>query len=123
MESLKGTFEQSLTRNNSQIKKDRAVAISEDTSMAFKRRVEDLEVELKRARRAREAALDLSPDSAMGLRPARDFDPLAFVDTDLELTEAIRNLEIRLVLAKARYRELFVDGTPSTDVERSLIVN
>jgi hypothetical protein len=108
MQVTQGKFVDSLTRNNSKIKKDRAEAIGEDAQVVFKRVVEDLEIEIKKKRRDRENMLDLSPENAMSLMVASDFDAVLFVKKDLELGVAIRNLEIKLEIAGARYDELFI---------------
>lgn len=108
MEEVKGKFVASLVRNNSKIKKDRAESISEDAQVVFKRTVEDLEIEIKKKRRDRENMLDMSPENALSLMVASDFNAQAFVSKDLELGVAIRNLEIKLEIASKRYDELFV---------------
>lgn len=107
LEALKGAFVQSLTRNNKKIRQDRAVAITENTQILFKRKVEDLDLEIKRAKRERENMLDLSPSTADSLVLASDFDAEAFVKKDIELGVKIRNLEIAHEIAKARYHLLF----------------
>jgi hypothetical protein len=109
MEELesKGAFLESLTRNNKQIRGDRATAIGEDAEMIYKRTIEDLEVKIKRMRRDQENMLDLSPENAMSLKLASDFDSTIYVSKDLELSVKIRDDEIRLDLAKKRYTYLF----------------
>jgi hypothetical protein len=102
-------FTDSLKRNNSKIREDRATAISEDAEMLFKRTVEDIALEIKRTKRDRENMLDMSPDSADSLKVASDFDSVAFVAKDLDLGWKLRNLEIKYEIATARYVELFGD--------------
>lgn len=102
-----GAFIESLKRNNRKIRDDRATAISEDTQLLFKRKVEDLTVSITRMRRERENMLDLSPESAMSLVLASDFDSGAFVEKDVELGVKIRNEEIKLGIAEKRYKHLF----------------
>ena len=108
LDSMKGAFVESLRRNNRKIREDRAIAIAEDAELIFKREVEDLTTEIKRLRRERDSMLDLSPTNADSLVLASDFDAKVFVGKDLELGIKIRNLEIKLGIATARYRELFV---------------
>ena len=105
--ALKGAFVESLKRNNKKIRDDRAVAIAEDAQMIYKREVEDLELEIKKTARERESMLDLSPTTADSLVLATDFDAKGFVGRDLELGVKIRNLEIKLDIAKGRYQKLF----------------
>lgn len=107
LENIKGTFVQSLMRNNKKIREDRALAISEDAMMKFKRKVEDIQIEIKKKKRDRESMLDLSPSTADSLVLATDFNADEFVAKDLELGISIRNLEIKLEIAEARYKSLF----------------
>lgn len=102
-----GVFIESLQRNNKKIREDRAIAISEDAQMLYKREIEDIELQIKRLHREREGMLDLSPTHADSLVLATDFDPKGFVDKDLELGVKIRNLEIKLDIARKRYSILF----------------
>ena len=104
---VKGAFIDSLKRNNKQIRDDRASSITEDAQMLYKREVEDLELQIKKIRREREAMLDLSPTTAQSLVLASDFNAKDFVDRDIDLGIKIRNLEIKLDIAKDRYTHLF----------------
>lgn len=104
---VEGAFIDSLKRNNKQIREDRALSISEDAEMLYKRKIEDLEVEIKRMKRDQENMLDLSPESAMSLKLASDFDANLFVSKDGELALRIRNKNIELNIAKRRYNYLF----------------
>lgn len=107
LEGKKGAFVGSLIRNNKKIREDRAVAISEDAEMIYKRTVEDMELKIKRCKREREAMLDLSPTNADSLVLATDFDAQKFVNKDIELGVEIRNLEIKLEIARTRFTHLF----------------
>lgn len=102
-----GAFIGSLKRNNKQIREDRAQAIGEEAELVFKRTVEDLEMALIRLKRKQENQLDLSPDSAMSLIVADKFDARTFTDNDVAMGVEIRNLEIKLDIAKKRYEYLF----------------
>ena len=102
-----GAFQESLYRNNAKIRKDRADSISEDAQLIYKREVEDLNVEMKRMTREQENMLDLSPTDAMSLTLASDFNSKEYVTKDLELGVKLRNLEIKIDIAKARYEYLF----------------
>lgn len=107
LDQMQGAFVDSLKRNNKKIREDRAIAISEDAQMIYKREVEDLQLEIKKLRREREAMLDLSPTTADSLVLASDFDSKNFVSKDIEIGVKIRNLEIKLEIALARYKFLF----------------
>jgi hypothetical protein len=102
-----GAFLASLKRNNKQIRDDRATAIAEDAQIMYRREVEDLEVQIKRMKRDRDNALDLSPTDAMSLKLASDFNSKEFVRKDIELGVNIRNAEIQLEIAKKQYEILF----------------
>ena len=103
----KGAFKESLYRNNAKIRKDRADAIIEDAELIYKREIEDLDVEMKRLLREQENMLDLSPTDAMSLTLASDFDSKSYVSKDLEIGVKVRNLEIKLEIARKRYAYLF----------------
>lgn len=102
-----GAFVQSLKRNNSKIRADRAQAIAEDTELVYKRQIEDLELSIRKMKRDQENMLDLSPTDAQSLTLASDFDSAKYADKDLELGVKIRNAEIKLEIAKKRYNYLF----------------
>jgi hypothetical protein len=107
---LAGAFYDSLIRANSKIKKDRAISIAEDVYLIYKRTVEDLTQNLRKLKRARENALDLSPETALGLKPAVDFDTSEWVRTDIDLGVKIRNEEIKLEIAQRQFKQLFAGG-------------
>jgi hypothetical protein len=107
LKEVNGAFISSLKRNNKQIREDRATAISEDTDLAYKRSVEDLELSIKKMKREQENMLDLSPTNAQSLVLASDFDCPTYVSKDIELGVKIRNAEIKLEIAKKRYSYLF----------------
>ncbi len=102
-----GAFIDSLKRNNKQIRDDRATAIGEDAEMIYKRKIEDMEVNIRRMKRDQENMLDLSPENATSLKLASDFDANAYADKDIELGKKIRNETIALNIAKKRYNYLF----------------
>lgn len=107
LEGLEGRFVESLKRNNKKIREDRAIAISEDAEMLYKRTVEDISLKIKKLKRERDAMLDLSPTTADSLVLASDFNSSAFVEKDLQIGVELRNLEIKLEIAQARYKFLF----------------
>jgi len=105
-----GAFIGSLKRNNTKIRADRATAIAEDCELKYKRQVEDLEIEIKQLKRDRDNMLDLSPTNADSLVLASDFSSKDFTSKDLELGIKIRNLQIKLEIAKERYEYLFKEA-------------
>lgn len=105
-----GMFLDLLKRGNADIRKDRAQAIGESAELMYKREVEDIKVELTNMIRDRENYLDMSPDTALSLKVAADFNAKDFVGVDIKLSVAIRNLNIKYELAKKRYERLFGKG-------------
>jgi hypothetical protein len=102
-----GAFFSSLKRNNRQIRDDRATAIAEDTELVYKRKIEDLELCIKKMKREQDNMLDLSPTNAQSLILASDFNSTDYVEKDIELGIKIRNTEITLEIARKRYQYLF----------------
>lgn len=114
---MKGAFYSNLSRNNSKIRKDRAIAIAEDAEIRFKRLIEDMKMEKKRLERDRENMLDLSPTNAQSLILASDFNAEAFASKDIEIGVKIRNLEIKIDVAEKRYKVLFQDSVEAKEEE------
>ncbi|MFC5875018.1 hypothetical protein SAMN05443633_11630 [Chryseobacterium arachidis] len=105
-EDLKPRFIESLQRNNDQIREDRARIIGEDAELIYRRKVEDIELKIKRLEREQEGLIDISPLDKNSLTFA-DFQPEAFVQKDIELSLIIRNLNIQLELTRKRFEYLF----------------
>lgn len=105
--NVEGAFVSSLMRNNKKIREDRAIAITEDTKLLYKRKVEDIEISISRMKREQENMLDLSPTTADSLVLASDFNSEEYVTKDIDLGVKIRNAEITLEIAKKRYNTLF----------------
>jgi len=104
---VSGAFIESLKRNNTQIKTARAEAIGEDAEMAYRRSVEDMLITLKRLKRKQENMLDMSPENALSLKLATDFEAQDYVDLDLGIGVEIRNLNIKLEIVQERFAYLF----------------
>jgi len=107
VDSKAGAFISSLKRNNRQIRADRAEAIGEDAKLVYKRRVEDLEMSIKKMKRDQENMLDMSPSDAQSLVLASDFKADQYAAKDIDLSRQIRDAEITLELAKKRFAYLF----------------
>ncbi|NHN25433.1 hypothetical protein FIA58_007070 [Flavobacterium jejuense] len=105
-DDLKPRFVDALRRNNDQIREDRAKAIAEDSELIYKRRIEDIELKIKRLEREQDSCIDISPLDKNSLTFA-DFNPDTFVQRDIELSLNIRNLKIQFEIAKTRYEYLF----------------
>lgn len=96
-----------LSRNTSQIKADRASEISELLEIEAKRKVEDIDREVKQLERRRKSSLDLSPDNTYSIMKVKDFEPKDFMDVYTNLGLQIREAKVRLNIAKQAYNELF----------------
>lgn len=102
-----GAFLDSLKRNNQQIRDDRASSIADDAELMYKREVEDLALTIRKLQREQDNMLDMSPKDADSLVLASDFNAKEYVSKDLEIGVKLRNLEIKLEIAKKRYAYLF----------------
>lgn len=105
--SAPGAFMASLVRSDKNIKRDRAAALLSGARLIYKREVEDIEVMLEQMQRERIGMLDLSPSDKNSLILASDFDAKAYVGKDIEMSVNIRNLRIKLDVARERYAYLF----------------
>ena len=112
-EEKQGAFVSSLVRNNKQIKADRAATISRTANVIYKRKVEDLELDIQQMESDRDNMLDLSPSNSMSLIVASDFKADDFANKDLDLSMKIRNAKIKLQVWKNRYQYLFANGNLS----------
>lgn len=102
-----GAFAQSLYRNNRKIRQDRADQIIEAAQINYKRECEDISLAIKQLKREQDSMLDLSPTDARSLVLASDFDAKEYTNKDITIGVKIRNLEIKLDIAKKRYQTLF----------------
>ena len=105
--SVSGAFISSLERNNKEIRTDRAAAIAEDAQLVYRRKIEDLEISIRKMKREQENMLDLSPTTSDSLVLASDFNCEEYVAKDIDLGIKIRNAEITLEIARQRYAYLF----------------
>lgn len=107
VKKVDGEFGTALKRSNKQIKDSRADSIIRKAQTKYKRTIEDL-IETKTEMEAeREEMLDMSPTNSMNLVVASDFDPEGFIKKDLEIGVKLRNLDIKIEIAKERYTYLF----------------
>lgn len=100
-------FAQVLTRSTTQIKADRATEIAEMAEIETKRKVEDLEREVKLLERKKKSMTDLSPDNTYSIMKVKDFDPTEFLEAYTGLNIKLREAKILLNIAKETYNELF----------------
>lgn len=104
---ISGAFGESLKRNNSKIKQDRADAIIVKAEKAYRRRIEDIGDEIFAMNTERDAMLDLSPDNAQSLILASDFNQDSFVTKEEQVAIKMRERTVVLEMLKERYKHLF----------------
>lgn len=102
-----GFLKESLNRNNTQIKRDRAEVIEEDLEMEFSRGVQNAAKELKRTKSSLRNMYDFSPTTSQSLVLANDLDAELINRKDTELALKIRELQIVYEIRQERYKELF----------------
>lgn len=102
-----GAFMSSLKRNNRQIRDDRAEAIERSAKILYKREIEDMETELSTLEMERNGLLDVGSTSTTQIISLSDFNTKQFVEKDLNLGLKIRELNIKLEIAKGSYNKLF----------------
>lgn len=107
MSKKQGALIGSLTRNSSQVKRDRAEIIDRSASRYYKRKMEDLQAELEELEAGREAQLDMSPSDINKIVTAAEFQSKDFCEKDFEYTLRIREIKIKLDACKERIEYLF----------------
>lgn len=108
VEEVKGGFlNESLSRSNRQIRQERGDAIAEDLQIMYKRKVEDIDMDITRAVRDQKLAFDFSPTNSQSLVMAKDVKSVDILEADVATSVKIRELKIRLNIAKDRYNFLF----------------
>ncbi len=106
-EEKKGKFAEILTRSFKDTKIDRALQILESAEIYYSRKIQDLEIKLKQLKRDRDSLMDISPTTAGSMITASDFQHEEFVEKDIAYGIQIRELEIKLDIAKKRYNYIF----------------
>ncbi len=102
-----GTLYASLERSNKQIRQERGEALAEQLETTFRRNVEDLRYDMKDLKRKRTNMYDFSPTNSQSLVMAKDIEARGILKQDETISLSIRNLQIRLDIAEARYLDLF----------------
>ena len=103
----KGLINESLFRNNKQIRADRAEDLKEELNVAFKRECEDLDRDIKSLERARKNQYDFSPTNSQSLILAKEVVGIDIVKEDRKRTLDIREKRIIFEEMSQRYLELF----------------
>jgi uncharacterized protein YccT (UPF0319 family) len=103
----KGYINESLSRSNAQIRKDRGDDIAEELEIVFKRAAENTHRKINRLIRERKNMYDFSPQQTTSLVMLKDVDADEIKSKDDALTLEIRNTRIQLELDIERYKDLF----------------
>lgn len=106
-EEFKGLFADNLFRGNSKIKRDRAISIIKRSKNAYRRYIEDLQLEIEELKARQNELIDLSPTDNVSLTMAKNFDPDDFLRKDTDLIAKIFVKETHLELYKKRQEKLF----------------
>lgn len=107
MEPILGAFSASLKRNNRQIRDDRATMIVSNAELMYRRKIENIEIDIRNMEMELDNMLDLSPTNSQSLVMASDFNAELYINKDVDIAMKIRNMKILLNVAKARYAHLF----------------
>ena len=73
----------------------------------YKRKVEDIAMDITRAIRDQKLAFDFSPTNSQSLVMAKDVKSVDILEKDLATSVKVRELRIHLNMAKDRYNFLF----------------
>jgi hypothetical protein len=106
-ELIKGLFRSNLYRNNKQIRDDRGNVIVRGAEMAYKRFIEDLEMEIEQRKLEQSKLTDINPSSKNSL-DFSTFNASSFAADDAKLCKEIYMNEKLLEIYKERYNALFV---------------
>lgn len=103
-------FLKNLTASNKSIKDSRAKLIAEDAEQACRDLVLDIEKQIRDLKRTLMNLEDLSPDSALSLKPVSgDFDAIAWAKKINETKIELKLKQIDLDIAKETLTEYFGD--------------
>lgn len=102
-----GALQASLDRNSNKIRSDRAKTIADTARLKFRRKVEDIAMRLSELSANREALLDMSPDNAMSIINATNFNAEEFVNKMSDVAEQIFKTNMQLNILKEEYSRLF----------------
>lgn len=106
-EEIQGGFvDASLKRSSREVREQRGELIKEDLEEEYRRKIEDLEKQLRRNDRDQTGMFDFSPNNSMSM-VMKDVDAKEIMDKDLEIEQENRNTLVKLNNAKKRYNFLF----------------
>lgn len=118
-------FKESLKRTFRQIRDAAAESVTEDMETTYKRKIEDLALQIRRYDRDRDdLILSLAPNNALSTTVVpSDFSAEKFLEKDLQIGRDKRDTLIYLRLMLNRYNELFGEYAETKKVEAILTEN
>lgn len=118
-------FKDSLRRTFKQIRDAAAESVTEDMETTYKRKIEDLALQIRRYDRDRDdLILSLAPNNALSTTVVpSDFSAEKFLEKDLEIGRNKRDTLIYLRLMLNRYKDLFGEYAEEKKVEAILTEN
>lgn len=118
-------FKDSLRRTFKQIRDAAAESVTEDMETTYKRKIEDLALQIRRYDRDRDdLILSLAPNNALSTTVVpSDFSAEKFLEKDLEIGRNKRDTLIYLRLMLNRYNDLFGEYAEAKKVETILTEN
>jgi DNA-binding transcriptional MerR regulator len=106
-----GIFQKMLLRNNKELRDDRGKQIVKAAEKMYRREVEDLNDKLEQLISDRAQLLDVNPGNTQTIINPSDFDSANFIKSHIALGLSIREIKIKLEVARSGYEELF--GSPA----------
>lgn len=103
----RGALYAALDRSHEMIRAERADAIKESARLAYRRRIEDLNVTVKGLERAQSDVLDLAGDSTFNIINSKKFDAEGFVATNAANAIALKDTREKLAVLVSDYERLF----------------
>lgn len=102
-----GYLRESLSRGNKEIREFRGEAIFEDIQTVYKRKIEDLQADVKSLTRSQDYAFDFSPNNSQSLVMGKELDAREILRQDFQASVDIRNKKIEMNIMVDRYNHLF----------------
>jgi hypothetical protein len=102
-----GALAESLGRNGTKIRADRARQIADDSKVEFRRTVEDIGRDIRRLEISKEGLLDMNGDNELSIISSRDFNVDTFIKETVSIVKQIANKQIAYDLLAKEYEYLF----------------
>jgi hypothetical protein len=110
-----GNLSSNLLRNNSKIRQDRALELTDDAKFDYRQMIINKARSIKKLLNGMRASIDLSPTSTQTLGPTKDFDTEQFAKDDSANAIAVRVIMQEVRVMRLRFAVLF--GEMLSDAE------